>query len=97
LANLGRAAYNTLAQAHNTIGAIRSLGPAFEAVGRMFASALGGRGDARGKAALLGLLIAITVVTVALAAGAILTSALIHHYAGTVPLPPQAASQPQAA
>jgi len=92
LANLGRAAWNTLAQAHNTIGAIRNLGPAFEAVGKMFASALGGRGDARGKAAVLGLLIAITVVTVALAAGAILTSALIHHYAGTVPLPPHDAS-----
>jgi hypothetical protein len=92
LTNLGVAAYNTLAQAHNTIGAIRSLGPALQAVGKMFASALGGRGDPRGKAAVLGLLIAITVVTLALAAGVILTSALIHHYAGTVPLPPQAAA-----
>jgi len=88
LTNLGVAAYNTLAQAHNTIGAIRSLGLAVPGGRQMFASALGGRGDARGKAALLSLLIAITVVTVALAAGAILTSALIHHYAGTVPLPP---------
>jgi len=97
LTNLGVAAYNTLAQAHNTIGAIRSLGPALQAVGKMFASALGGRGDPRGKAAVLGLLIALTIVTLALAAGAILTSALIHHYAGTVPLPPQVAAQPQAA
>jgi hypothetical protein len=91
LMNLGTAAYNTFAQVHNTMGAIDSLRPAFESVGKMFASAMSGRGDAKGKVALLGLMIAILVVGVALAAGSILTAVLIHRYAGTVPLPTQPA------
>jgi hypothetical protein len=81
LGNLGRAAYNTFAQAHNTMGAIRGLGPAFQAVVKLFS----GRGDARGK----GLLLVIVMVVLALTAGIILTAMLIHHYAGTVPLPAQ--------
>jgi hypothetical protein len=89
LMNLGVAAYNTFAQVHNTMGAITSLQPAFQSVGKMFASALGGRGDAKGKVMILGLMIAILVVGLALAAGSILTAVLIHRYAGTVPLPPQ--------
>lgn len=95
LANLGVAAYNTFAQVHNTMGAINSLQPAFQAVGKMFASALGGRGDAKGKVVLLGLMIAILVVGIALAAGSILTAVLIHRYAGTVPLPTQPAQASQ--
>jgi hypothetical protein len=87
LANLGVAAYNTFAQIHNTMSAIDSLGPAFQSVGRMFASVASSRGDARGKAAILGVMIAVLVVFIALAAGAILTTVLIHRYAGTVPLP----------
>jgi hypothetical protein len=87
LANLGVAAYNTFAQFHNTMGAIRSFGPAFESVGKMFASVATGRGDVRGKAAILGLMIAIAVVATALCAGIILTAVLIHRYAGTVPMP----------
>jgi hypothetical protein len=90
LMNLGVAAYNTFAQVHNTMGAITSLQPAFQSVGKMFASALGGRGDAKGKVMILGLMVAILVVGLALAAGSILTAVLIHRYAGTVPLPPQA-------
>ena len=87
LMNIGLAAYNTLAQVHNTMGAINGLGPAFQAVGKLFASVAKGRGDAKGKAAILGLMIAIAVVAFALCAGVILTAALIHRYAGTVPLP----------
>jgi hypothetical protein len=87
LMNIGLAAYNTFAQIHNTMGAINSLGPAFQSVGKMFASVATSRGDAKGKVALLGLMIAIGVVTVALCAGIILTAVLIHRYAGTVPLP----------
>ena len=97
VANLGVAAYNTLAQVHNTMAAIDGLRPAFESVGKMFASAMSGRGDARGKAAILGLMIAILVVGLALAAGSILTAVLIHRYAGTVPLPPPAQAGPQTA
>jgi len=97
LGNLGRAAYNTLAQAHNMMSAVDSLGPALQSVGKMFSSVLAGRGDAKGKAAVIGLLIAVLVAATALAAGAILTSVLIHRYAGTVPLRPQPSSRQQAA
>ncbi len=97
LLDLGRAAYNTMAQVHNTMSAVDSLGPALDSVGKLFASALGGRGDAKGKAAMLGLLIMIVVVATALAAGTILTAVLIQRYAGTVPLRAPAAHGPQAA
>jgi hypothetical protein len=96
LMNLGLAAYNTFAQVHNAMGAINGVGPAFSAVGKMFASVAGGRGDAKGKAAILGVMIAVGVVVLALSAGVILTAALIHHYAGTVPLPKAAANAPAA-
>jgi glycerol-3-phosphate acyltransferase PlsY len=66
--------------------------PAFQAVGKLFASVAGGRGDAKGKAAILGAMIAIAVVVLALSAGVILTAVLIHRYAGTVPLPAAAAA-----
>ena len=92
--NLGLAAYNTFAQVHNTMGAINGVGPAFSAVGKMFASVAGGRGDAKGKAAILGVMIAVGVVVLALSAGVVLTAALIHHYAGTVPLPQAASNAP---
>jgi disulfide bond formation protein DsbB len=95
LMNIGLAAYNTFAQIHNTMGAINTIGPAFQAVGKMFASVAVGRGDAKGKVAILGVTIAIAVVGISLCAGAILTTVLIHRYAGTVPLP-AAASAPSA-
>jgi hypothetical protein len=87
LANLGVAGYNTFAQAYNTMNAIKSVGPAFQSVGKMFSSVATSRGDARGKAAILGLMIAVAVVILALSAGVILTAVLIHYYAGTIPLP----------
>ena len=87
LANIGVAAYNTLVQAHNTMGAINSFGPALSAVGKAFGSVAKSRGDAKGKAALLGLMIAVAVVVIALSAGVVLTATLIHRYAATVPLP----------
>ena len=85
--NIGVAAYNTLAQIHNTAGAINSLGSAFRSVGTVFASVATSRGDLKGRAAILGVLIAITIVAIALGAGIILTAVLIQRYAGTVALP----------
>ena len=85
--NIGVAAYNTLAQIHNTAGAINSLGSAFRSVGTVFASVATSRSDLKGRAAVLGVLIAVTIVSIALGAGIILTAALIQRYAGTVPLP----------
>jgi len=87
LANIGVAAYNTLVQVHNTMGAINSFGPALNAVGKAFSSVAASRGDAKGKAAVLGIMIAVAVVAISLSAGVVLTAALIHRYAATVPLP----------
>lgn len=92
--NIGVAAYNTFAEVHNTMSAINGLGPAFQSVGKMFASVASGRGDAKGKAAMLGAMIAIAVVVFALSAGVILTAVLIHRYAGTVPLPTASSALP---
>ena len=83
LSNLGGAAYNTFAQIHNTMGAINNLHSAFKSVGKVLGSALSGRGNARAKA----VLIAVIIVAIALCSGIIVTWALIHRYAGTVPLP----------
>ncbi|MGO4870934.1 MAG: hypothetical protein ACLPGW_10035 [Roseiarcus sp.] len=94
LMNIGVAAYNTFAEVHNTMSAINGLGPAFQSVGKMFASVASGRGDAKGKAAMLGAMIAIAVVVFALSAGVILTAVLIHRYAGTVPLPTASSALP---
>ena len=87
LANIGIAAYNTFAQIHNTRGAINGLGPAFKSVGTLFVSVATDRDSVKGKAAILGMMIAALVVATALCAGIVLTAVLIHRYAGTVPLP----------
>ena len=92
LMNIGVAAYNTMAQVHNTMGAIQGVGPALRSVGNLFASVATSRGGAKGKAAILGAMIAVAVVVIALSAGVIVTAALIHHYAGTVPLPTRAST-----
>ncbi len=87
LKNLGVAAYNTFAQAHNTMSAINDFMPALRSVGEMFGKAMSGRGSSKGKANLLALMIVIAIVALAICGGALLTSVLIHRYAGTVPLP----------
>lgn len=83
LLNLSVSSYNTLAQIHNTMHAINTLPSALQSAGKVLGSALSGRGDARGKA----VLIAVVVVAIALSAGIIVTWTLIYRYAGTVPLP----------
>jgi hypothetical protein len=79
LSNMSRATYNTLVQTHNTMRSVDNFGSAFKSVGSLFS----GKGDARGKAILL----MVVIVVLALCAGAILTATLIHRYAGTVDLP----------
>lgn len=78
LANMGVAAYNTLAQAHNMAGAVRGVGDAFGAVSSLFS-----RDDDDDAVAML----AIVLVVMALAGGAVLAAVLIRRYAGRVPLP----------
>jgi hypothetical protein len=97
LMNMGVAAYNTFAQIHNTMGAINGLGSAFQSVGKIFASVATSRGDAKGKAAIVGVMLAIAIAALALCGGVILTAVLIHRYAGTVPLPTVASGTPKQA
>lgn len=88
LLSMGSAAYNTFAEIHNTMGMIDSLGPAFRSVGDAFSGLLDDSSDdAKGKLAIIGLAIMISIVLIALLAGSLLTAAIIHRYAGTIPIP----------
>lgn len=84
LANMGTAAYNTLAMAHNIAGAASGLGHALSGVKDLFGDLLDGDSD-DAKSVLPALCIALVVA--ALLAGIILTYVLIKHYSGTVALP----------
>lgn len=78
LASFLNAGWNTFAQVHNALGAVRNIGPAISNVGQLF-KPLSGRGGGKGKAVLL----VIIVVILALAAGCLIAFALIRHYAAT--------------
>lgn len=79
LANMGVAAYNTFAMAHNAYGAIDGIGKALSGFDKLFTS----DGDGEGGTLVL---VAVGLVLVALAGGVLVTMALIRRHAGTVPL-----------
>lgn len=79
MASMGRAAWNTFAQVHNTYSAIEGTPEALRAVGKLFE----GRGNDKGKA----LLLIIILVIMAVVSGILTTSAIVGHYAGSRPLP----------
>lgn len=87
--NYGVATWNTYAQIHNTYEAIQGMGPALESLGEFFGEAFSGgsssEDDAKGKAALLVIAIAVGSIL----AGVILTAVIIRSNAATVPLPEQ--------
>lgn len=83
LLNMGTAAYNTFAIAHNAYQAVDGIGQSIGVVGEMMSSVLSSDGDAKGKLALLVLLLVIC----ALLAGVYTTAVLIQRYAGTVAIP----------
>lgn len=74
LPSMGVAAWNSYAQVHNTMNAMRGMPEAFNAVKSFFS----GRGDARAKGAGL----VILLVVVAVVSGVLTTWAIINHYAG---------------
>jgi hypothetical protein len=89
--NYGVAAWNTYAQIHNTMSAVRSIGPAFRSVLGFFTGGDRERrssrdGDARGLIVLL----VIFLVALALLAGVLTTTIIIRLVAGSDPLPPYA-------
>lgn len=71
------AGWNTFAQVSNTLDALENVGPAFGTVGEFFGDALKGNGDAKGKAAIL----AILIVVIALVGGFMIAFALIRMFA----------------
>lgn len=76
--NMGAAAYNTLAQAHNMLGAFRNMGSALDAVAGLFSN-----DDDEPSVAVL----VVALVAFALASGVLLTAYLIRRYAGRIELP----------
>lgn len=71
------AGWNSFAQIHNTVSAINNLGGAFGNVGKLFSSALSGKGDAKGKL----LIIAILLVLLSLVAGFMIAFTLVRYFA----------------
>lgn len=71
------AGWNSYAQIHNTVSAVNHLGGAFGDVGKLFSSALGGRGDAKAKLAI----IAILLVVLSLVAGFMIAFGLVRYFA----------------
>ena len=83
LANLGTAAWNTYASAHNIYHAVQGFGGAFDKV----ASGLGGlfEDNRRDKKDSSGIVILLAVIVVL--AGILTTATIIKRYAGTLPMP----------
>lgn len=80
LPSMGVAAWNTYAQVHNTMGAMRGMPEAADAVKSFFAP----RGGSRNGAAAV---VVLALVVLALLAGVLTTWAIINHYAGRAQLP----------
>ncbi|CAJ0895881.1 hypothetical protein R77569_04542 [Ralstonia mannitolilytica] len=76
--SMGVAAYDTLAQAHNMIGAFRNIGSVWGDVADLFS----GEDDEPSVAVLV-----VALVAFALAGGILLTALLIRRYAGRIELP----------
>lgn len=76
-ASIASAGWNTFAQIHNTVSAVNNLGGALGNVGEFFGEALSGKGDARGKLAI----IAILLVVVSLVAGFMIAFGLVRYFA----------------
>ena len=76
--NMGSAAYNTLAQAHNMIGAFRNIGSVWSDLANLFSS-----DDDEPSVAVL----VVGLAALALAGGVLLTTLLIRRYAGRIELP----------
>ena len=79
LANLGTAAYNTLAMAHNAYGAVDGIGKALAGVGELFE----GKDEESGKMGVM----AVALALAALAGGILLAAHLINRYSSTAALP----------
>ena len=78
-ASIATAGWNSYAQIHNTVSAVRHLGGALGNVGELFSDALDSKGDSKGKVAIL----AILLVLLSLVGGFSITFALVRYFART--------------
>lgn len=76
-ASIATGGWNTYAQIHNTISAVNNLGGAFGNVGEFFGKALSGKGDGKGKLAIL----VILIVVISLVAGFMIAFGLVRYFA----------------
>ena len=77
-ASIATAGWNTFAQIHNTVSAVNNIGGALGDVGKLFGEALDGGGDdAKGKIAILVILITVT----SLVAGFMIAFGLVRYFA----------------
>lgn len=76
-ASIATAGWNSFAQIHNTVSAVNNLGGALGNVGELFGKALEGKGDGKGKVAVL----VILLVVVSLVAGFMIAFGLVRYFA----------------
>ncbi|GEP00546.1 hypothetical protein [Methylobacterium haplocladii] len=88
LLDMASAAYNTVAMAHNLYQASSGIGDAFGSVFTFFSSVTDDDEDGAG---ILVVITVLAIVVFALGGGALLTRAIIRHYAGSLPMPERAA------
>lgn len=86
--NYGIAAYNTYAQVHNTLSAIRGIPQAFRLVRNYF-----GENRSRSRDDSGGTVVIILLVAVALLGGVLTTAFIIMRTAASLPLPPRPSPQ----
>jgi hypothetical protein len=75
--SIATAGWNSFAQIHNTVSAVNNLGGALGNIGEFFGAALGGRGDGKGKAAIL----VILIVILSLVLGFMIAFGLVRYFA----------------
>jgi hypothetical protein len=92
LLNIGRAAWNTYAQIHNTFHAIGNMDKALGTVLDAMKSKSSGGSDKKGGAVVF--ILVFLLVMLALVSGVLTTAAIIYRVAGTTPLPEAPESLP---
>jgi hypothetical protein len=92
LANLGRAAWNTYAQIHNTFHAIRDIDKAFGSVVDSLSSKSSGSGGKKDGAVVF--ILVFVLVILALLSGILTTAVIISRVAGNNPLPEEIDTEP---
>ncbi len=76
-ASIATAGWNSFAQIHNTVSAVNNIGGALGNVGELFGKALSGKGDGKGKVAIL----VILLVVISIVAGFMIAFGLVRYFA----------------